>query len=199
MKITERRLRSIIRQIIKESAINEMFDMHNPYDSMVGAAAHGEVWAQKVNNYVEVENKLRKIHAQDKLPSALASYSVYVAGLIGLAKTGTLALVAGALTGKIALAVTLTGAVIIIIKALKARNDKLGNERTFDKEFDKLRNQYFDFINKKGSVYKAYPELEDLSPRQAEQEGFVLYLEREANFKGFKSILGPNDAKYYSV
>ena len=198
MKITESRLRRLIRQAIKESRINEM---ESPFgiDSYVGAAAHGEVWSKEVADYKEVEKMLREIHVQDKLPSALANSSMYVAGLIGLAKTGTLALIAGALTGKVALSVTLTAAVTIIVKALKARKDKLGDERTFEKEFNSLRDQYFAFVKENGSVYKTYPQLRGLSAGQAEQEGFVLFLEQEANFKGFKSILGPDDAKYYSV
>ena len=41
MKITERRLRSIIRSVIKESQLNEMMgDMHH-FDALSGAAAHG--------------------------------------------------------------------------------------------------------------------------------------------------------------
>ena len=41
MKITERRLRQIIRSVIKESQMNEMMDMNFPMDSLAGAAAHG--------------------------------------------------------------------------------------------------------------------------------------------------------------
>ena len=42
MKITERRLRSIIRQVIKESKLNEMMgDMHH-FDTFVGASGHSE-------------------------------------------------------------------------------------------------------------------------------------------------------------
>jgi len=40
MRITERRLRQLIRNVIKESQINEMHDDNNAYASLVGAQAH---------------------------------------------------------------------------------------------------------------------------------------------------------------
>ena len=40
MRITENKLRRIIRSVIKESAINEMFDMNAPYATIAGASAH---------------------------------------------------------------------------------------------------------------------------------------------------------------
>ena len=57
MKITERRLRSIIRQVIKESKLNEMMgDMHH-FDTFVGASGHSEsalLLARKFNNFSQV-------------------------------------------------------------------------------------------------------------------------------------------------
>lgn len=49
MKITERKLRSIIRNVIKEASINEMMDIHFPHDSMTGAAAHGKSVSSMLN------------------------------------------------------------------------------------------------------------------------------------------------------
>ena len=41
MRITERRLRQLIRSVIKEVKINEMMgDMHH-FDALAGSAAHG--------------------------------------------------------------------------------------------------------------------------------------------------------------
>ena len=43
MKITEKRLRQIIRSVIKESQMNEIVDMNFPMDSLAGSAAHGGI------------------------------------------------------------------------------------------------------------------------------------------------------------
>jgi hypothetical protein len=57
MKITERRLRSIIRQVIKESKLNEMMgDMHH-FDTFAGASGHSEsapLLASKFNNISQI-------------------------------------------------------------------------------------------------------------------------------------------------
>ena len=53
MKITERRLRKIIRSVIKEVKINEMMgDMHY-FDAPSGASGHekSNILRQKVNHY----------------------------------------------------------------------------------------------------------------------------------------------------
>lgn len=57
MKITERRLRQLIRSVIKENMINEMFDMHNPFDSIAGASGHADASRELVrqfNNFNQV-------------------------------------------------------------------------------------------------------------------------------------------------
>ena len=62
MSITEKRLRNIIRNIIKEQHLNEMMDIHglNMHD-MRGAAAHGSFFDRKVpKNEREAEKLIRQ-------------------------------------------------------------------------------------------------------------------------------------------
>ena len=62
MKITERRLRSIIRSVIKEQRLNEMMDPHGlGMDDMRGAESHGIFFDIKVpRNKRKVEKLIRQ-------------------------------------------------------------------------------------------------------------------------------------------
>lgn len=59
MKITERRLRSIIRSVIKEQRLNEMMDPHGlGMDDMRGAAGHASILNEIFVSEEQIEDAL---------------------------------------------------------------------------------------------------------------------------------------------
>ena len=72
MKITERKLRSIIRSVIKESQMNEMIsDLHH-WDSLVGAAAAKDIMDYSLEDF----KKGNESKMQEKIRDYLYKISV---------------------------------------------------------------------------------------------------------------------------
>jgi len=174
MKITERRLRSIIRSVIKESRINEMMgDMHY-FDAPSGASGHekSNILRQEVNSWKDVNNVIRDIRGQREIEKTYGGKAVFITGLAAMALIGSTAMIAGAPLTAIAVGTTAAGAIKILLDTFKDRMDHTKMQQDMKNQIDMLQEEFFEACTLAGGPSKLFPGIKD------EREAFRMFLQQ---------------------
>ena len=178
MKITERRLRQLIRSVIKESYMNEMFDMNFPFDSMAGAKGHADFFSQKVKSWEELTNVLRTTRGQQEIQKKYGGNAVFVTGMAAMGSLGTMALIYGSPLAPLAIGTTVAGAIAIIFNHVKDHMDHAKHKESMDQDISDLHDAFFEACQKAGGPSRLFPGIND------EHEAFRMFLKQSADLTG---------------
>ena len=174
MKITERRLRQLIRSVIKESRINEMIgDMHH-FDSLSGASGHekSNILRQEVSSWEEATNAMRSTSGQLEIQEFYPGIAVFVIGMAAMLAVGTPALIAGSTLGVIGAGTTVAGAIEIMLKAFKNRQVQNKFRANMEEQINMLEEEFFEACRQAGGPSMLFPNITD------EREAFRMFLQQ---------------------
>jgi len=174
MKITERRLRSLIRQVIKESRLNEMMgDMHH-FDALAGVSGHekSNILRQKVNSWEEAVNAMRSASGRQEIQEYYPGVSAFVIGMAAMLAVGTPALIAGSALTTISVGVTVAGSIDIILEAFENRQLQDKFRADMKNQIDMLEEEFFKACRVAGGPSKLFVGISN------ESEAFKMFLQQ---------------------
>mgnify|MGYP001365848891 FL=1 len=174
MKITERRLRQLIRSVIKESKINEMMgDMHH-FDALAGASGHekSNILRQKVSSWEEAANAMRSTSGRQAIQEYYPGVAAFVIGMAAMLVVGTPALIAGSALGAIGAGVTVAGAIDIMLNAFKDRQLQNKFRADMENQIRNLEQEFFKACRAAGGPSKLFDGISN------EREAFRMFLQQ---------------------
>lgn len=174
MKITERRLRQLIRSVIKESTINEIVsDMHH-FDSLYGAHGHEEsnILRQKVSSWEEVTNAMRTASGRREIQEYYPGVAAFVIGMAAMLAIGTPALIAGSVFGTIAIGTTVAGSIDIMLEALENRQLQNKFRDDMKNQLNMLQQEFFKACRAAGGPSELFDGITN------EREAFRMFLQQ---------------------
>lgn len=174
MKITERRLRSIIRSVIKESRINEMIsDMHH-FDSLYGASGHekSNILRQEVKDWQELTNIMRDARGQKEIQETYSGKAVFITGLAAMAAIGSVAMIAGAPLTALAIGTTAAGAIKIMVDHFEDKMAQEQNRQNMQEQINMLQEEFFEACKVAGGPSRLFPGISN------EREAFRMFLQQ---------------------